>query len=821
MKIVKFILSLLLTAGLIYQMGRPITLKEPVADKPGTFKETVIPPIGHFFSPFAGFWQNAESLKDYVPQQLEIPEMKGKVKILFDERMVPHIFAENLEDAVFAQGYVTARFRLWQMDMLSRLPGGRLSEILGADLVETDKMMRRRGLAQSAETTVNSWQQSPETFQLIEAYGRGVNKYVQQLNAKDFPLEFKLLNYAPENWAPIKSALVKKYMDLTLCFAEEDLEATNALKVFGQDLFNKLYPEWNRKQSPVIPTGTKWNFTPPSPAGQKQEIQEAIGLIHHKVYPKERELVGSNNWAVSGSKTKSGKPILCNDPHLQLSLPSIWFEVQIHTPELNAYGVSIPGIPGILIGFNANTAWGETNVGQDVLDWYKIKWTDATETAYEMDGEIKKASLVVNPIRVRGQEEPVLDTVRWTEWGPVVYESDKNPRHDLAMHWLANEAPNPSDIATFLGLDRGENYDDYATALTHYDYPAQNFVFASKSGDIAITVNGKFPIKEKEQGRFVQDGSLSANRWKGWIPRTDIPKVKNPGRGFVASANQHSTDPSYPYYYNSSSFDDYRGRYLVQQLSSMDSITPEEMMALQNSNYSILAAEGLPAMLDQLDTAGLGAVAAGLVAKMRTWDFRFDADKVEPAIFEEWWGHFYEMTFDEVLAWKDSMPMLMPENWRLIELANSSPNDPIFDVTNTPEKETAREIATRSFKKTLAAMADDLVNPTFNWSSKKGTEILHLARIPAFSRKNIAVGGYRQALNAISERHGPSWRMVVELGDEVKAWGVYPGGQSGTPGSPFYDNGIEQWRKGEYNELFFMKNTEDARKPILFRIEMN
>jgi penicillin amidase len=820
MKIVKFILGLLLTLALVYQLGRPITLKEPVAEKPGEFKETVIPPLGQFLSPFAGFWQNAESLDDFVPQKLEIPGMKGKVKILFDQRMVPHIFAENLDDAVFAQGYVTARYRLWQMDMLSRLPGGRLAEILGPDLVANDKLMRRRGMVTGAENAVKSWQTAPETFRLIEAYGNGINHYISQLKEKDWPLEFKLLNYQPETWTPLKTALVKKYMDLTLCFGEDDLEASNALQIFGQEMFSKLYPEYNPRQSPIIPAGTKWDFSP-SPARQKAEIQEAIGLIQHKVYPKVRELVGSNNWAVAGKKTKSGQPILCNDPHLQLSLPSIWYEVQLHTPQSNAYGVSIPGIPGILIGFNENIAWGETNVGHDVLDWYKIQWTDASKTSYQYGGGTKQASLVINPIRVRGQEAPILDTVRWTEWGPVVYESKDEPWQDLAMHWLALDAPNPSDIATFLGLNTGKNYDDYAAALSHFDYPAQNFAFAAKNGDIAITVNGKFPIKDKQQGRFVQDGSQPDNAWKGWIPRQHIPRVKNPGRGFVASANQHSTDPSYPYYYNSTHFDDYRGRYLVRQLNEMDSITPENMMALQNSNYSIHAEEGLAALFAKLDTASLNEVEKGVINKLRAWDFRFEKDLVEPAIFETWWSNFYDMAFDEAVALKDSMPLLMPDSWRLIDLAEKNPNDLIFDNKKTPERETLKEIATASFQKTLKDMADDLLKPNFNWASKKSTEILHLARIPAFSRKNIDVGGYRQALNAISEHHGPSWRMVVEMGDTVKAWGVYPGGQSGTPGSPFYDDGIEKWSKGEYNELFFMRNAEDSRQPILFSIEMN
>jgi penicillin amidase len=819
-KIVKLILSLAATVGAVYFLNQPVLLKEPSADDPAKFKEKLVPPPGPFLSPFSGFWQNAESLDDYEPVKVTIPEMKGKVKILFDERLVPHIFAENLEDAVFAQGYITARFRLWQMDMITRLAGGRLSEVLGKDLLENDKLQRRRGMLVGAENAVASWQQAPDTYRLIEAYTAGVNAWVQQLKPKDYPLEFKLLHYKPEAWSTLKTALVKKYMDQTLCFGEDDLESANAMQIFGRDMFNKLYPAYNPKEMPVIPAGTTWNFSPVKPE-IKKTAQEAIGLYHHKVYEKERTILGSNNWAVSGKKTKSGKPILCNDPHLQLSLPSVWFEAQIESPEMNAYGVTIPGMPGILIGFNENIAWGETNVGHDVLDWYKVTWADAAKTTYQFDGSVKKARLVVNSYKVRGLEQPILDTVKWTEWGPVVYSTQKDAHHDLAMRWIAHDSPNPKDIATFLGLNLGKNYEDYQAAMQHFDFPAQNFAFASKSGDIAITVNGKFPLKDREQGRFVQDGSQPGSAWKGWIPREQIPKVKNPGRGFIASANQSSTDPSYPYYYNSTYFEKYRGRYLVQQLTKMDSITPEDMMKLQNSNVSLHAVESLPALLKLVDTTQLDKTQMGVLDKLKKWNHSYDKDIVEPVVFENWWNKFYEMTFDEVMVWKDSLPILMPEKWRLTQLAVDSPKDAIFDNKTTPDKETASNVATLSFKEALKTLSDNLVRPDFNWSTAKSTSIMHLARIPSFSRMNLEVGGNGDALNAISGNNGPSWRMVVALNDEVKGWGVFPGGQSGNPGSPFYDTGIDKWIKGEYNELFFMKDANDSSKPVLFTVEIN
>ncbi len=815
MQLLKFIVSLALTIGLAVLLSRPLTIKTPVENDTGKTRETIIPPLGHFFSPFSGFWQNAESASGFEDKEIDLPDFEGNARVIFDDRMVPHIFADNLKDAIYVQGYITAMQRLWQMDMVVRVSGGTLAEVLGPDLIEADRLQRKRGMMVGANENLKSWETSPEEFAMVESYMAGVNAFVRNMTPASYPLEFKLLNYKPELWSAFKSALVKKYMDQTLCFDEDDIESTNALKVLGTEMFQKLYPEYNPKQSPVIPAGTPWNFEPVKQE-DSQPVLEAIGTIPHEVYPKIREIVGSNNWAVAGSKTASGNPILANDPHLQLSLPSIWYEIQIHTPEANFYGVSIPGIPGVLIGFNEDTAWGETNVGHDVMDWYTINWTDDSRSAYHYDGEIRDVNLVVEKIAVRGKKEPVLDTVRWTVWGPVVYETKGKPKYDMAMRWLALDAPSPGDIGTFLGLNKGKNYNDYINALANYDYPAQNFVFASKSGDIAITVNGKHPIKNAEQGRYVQDGSQSANGWKGWIPRDQIPKILNPQQGFVASANQHSTDRNYPYYYNSSSFDHFRGRYLAERLTEMNNVTKEDMMALQNSNVSILAREGLPALLRNVETSGLNAAHNDVLAKLQKWDFSFDAEKTEPFIFETWWNEFYKLTFDEVLIWNDSIAILRPENWRLVKFILAEPGDVIFDNISTPQKETLQNIATESFIAALDKLKDKLSDATYTWAKHKGTSIMHLARIPSFSRQNLNVGGYKQALNAISETHGPSWRMVVELGEDVKGWGVFPGGQSGNPGSAYYETGIEKWMKGEYNELNFMKNAEDSKSSPLF-----
>jgi len=783
-----------------------------------------LPPVGNFFSPFSGFWQNAEATKTPAAQTLDFPGIDGKVTITFDERLVPHIFAENRKDLYFAQGYVTAMHRLWQMDIATRSISGRLSEIIGERTLELDKVQRKKGLVFAAENALQGWSRSAEEMAILDAYVAGVNAYIETLQPKDYPIEFKLLNYKPESWTRLKTALFFKNMAQTLCGRSYDLETTNAAALLGQELFQFLYPSYNPKQSPIIPAGTKWNFTP-VPIKADTSMAMLSESIQHQPLPQSPPFLGSNNWAVSGSKTASGAPILCNDPHLNLTLPSIWYEIQLATPEFNAYGVSLPGAPNIIIGFNNDIAWGVTNVGHDVLDWYKITWADDNKKQYIVDNQPRTVETRFDTIHVRGQGKPVIEPTKYTIWGPVVYESAESPFQDLAMRWVAHDVPEERpfyDGSTYLYLMRAKNYNDYSKALEGYDAPAQNFVFAAKDGDIAIKVNGKLPLKRKEQGRFVQDGCRSANAWQGFIPRNQVPQIRNPARGFVASANQHSTDSTYPYYYNGDNggFDDYRGRYINRRLEQMNNITPQDLMALQNDNYSIKAEEAVPLLLNLLDNSKLSKQAQDLVSELKKWNFRFEKDAKAPVIFEKWFNETYIQTFDELRNSKDSLTILYPEAWRFLDLVTNYSNHVIFDNKTTATIETAKEIASTALEKVVENLQKEYPKGDYNWATFKGSFIGHLGRVDGFGTDKLNVGGYRDAPNAISQVNGPSWRMVVALGSEVKAWAVYPGGQSGNPGSRFYDNMVNTWVNAQYNELFFMKNASDNRKPILHILKM-
>ncbi len=798
MRFFGFLVMAVITAGLVYLLN-------------SSFKvgEQSVPAIGKLLNPFTGVWQNAKQSNDTLASTLYLSGLKAGAKVVYDDRMIPHLFAENDLDAAYLQGYVTAQHRLWQMDFSTRAASGRLSEVIGERTLEYDKRMRRLGMVYAAENAIEGWKEDAQMYAFLEAYSKGINAYIKTLNPKDYPLEFKLIGYEPEEWTPLKSALFIKSMAQSLCGRENDIENTNLLTLFGQEDFDFLFPEYFESQSPIIPKGTPWNFTPIYPKDGIQ-IQKPIGAIEHKTFEKPHPSNGSNNWAVAGSKTKSGNPILCGDPHLSMTLPAIWMELQIHTPNYNCYGVSLPGLPGIIIGFNENVAWSPTNVGQDVMDLYTIKWKDDSKSHYMLDGQAVKAKIKYEKYQVKDIGE-VIDTVRYTKWGPVAYENRKQGE-DIAIRWISHDKQVENEISVFYKLNKAKNYDDYVEALSGYVAPAQNFAFASKEGDIAMRVEGKFPIKKNQQGRFVQDGSLSANEWLGFIPKAHIPAMKNPERGFVSSANQHSTAPDYPYYYNSAGFGDYRGRYLNRMLAQMNDITVEDMMALQNSNYSIKAERMLPIFYSFLEEDKLDEDGKKYLTKLKLWDYNFDRDELAPVIYSIWSRKFYFFTWDEFK--NDTLDLVRPDSWLAMDLMEDDPTNKYFDVIASRGKETAKDIVNKSFQEMVKEMNElRAKNQGLDRGTHNPTYINHLARLDGMGRKLYA-SGTGEALNATYRSHGPSWRMIVELGDEVKAKVVYPGGTSGNPASPHYDDFMDEWENGEYFDALFLKSADEEQERI-------
>lgn len=763
-------------------------------------------PLGKLLSPQHGLWQNAEPTDKTFSESLEFNGLKGKVNVYFDDRLVPHIFAEQENDAWFVQGYLHAKFRLWQMELQTFAAAGRASEIIGKKALNHDREFRRLGMVYAAENSLRAMESDPATKSQCDNYTAGVNTYISGLTESELPFEYKLIGYRPEKWSNFKTALFLKYMSYDLAGHEEDFEMTNAKNYFSPADFNLLYPTQSDSADPIIPKGTAYN---------EPKIKLTIPATADSLYFKDSSFIdirqskpdkgnGSNNWAVSGSKTLSGAPILCNDPHLGLNLPSIWFEMQIVTPQFNTYGATFPGSPAVIIGFNENCAFGFTNGGRDVRDYFEIIFKDASRKEYWFNGQWKSTKFRIENITVKN--EPVFtDTVAYTMFGPVMYDQLFNEDSVLtgksyAVRWTAHDPSN--DLKCFSLLDRAKNYEDYKAAVSNLLTPGQNCAFATKTGDIAIQTQGRFPAKWKRQGDFVMPGFDSSYMWQGFIPQDETPFQFNPERGFISSANQPPADTSYPYYLGG----DYpmaRGYIINKKLNALNDITVKDMMALQTNTEDAFAQMALPVLIKYLDEKRLQKAPAKYLQIVKAWNFQNDAGSTGATIFNVFWDVF------EKEVWLDDFEKIkgvksIPSKTTLLENLLRDSSFKFIDNCNTSEPETLADIITSSFNIAADSLQNIEAAGKLKWSDYRATHIDHLTRLPALNYPGIVSGGGPLSINALKETHGPSWRMIVSLTQKVEAYGVYPGGQSGNPGSRFYDNFISRWANGKYYPLWLM-----------------
>jgi penicillin amidase len=799
MRILPFLLSLVLTTGLIICLDR---------------QWGKVPAIGQFVSPQHGFWQNAEATEKAYDGEVRLQGLKGKGEVYLDEYLIPHVFAANERDACYIQGYLHAKFRLWQMEFQTFAAAGRLSEILGPgpdnNYIRFDRSMRRLGMVTAAKAAVASMERDSVTKADCDAYTAGVNAYIGQLKASDLPLEYKLLNYRPEPWSNLKIALFIKYMAFDLAGGDNDFEMTNSKSFFSKEDFAKLYPAIHDSVDPIIPRGTPFappGFLPKAPPTSDSMYFNSLASVTVAEAKPEKDN-GSNNWAVSGKKTLSGRPILCNDPHLSTNLPAIWYQMQIHTPAYNVYGVTFPGAPYIVIGFNDDCAWGVTNSERDVRDYYSIKFKDETRQEYWFNGKWAEAPQRVDTILVRGAA-PFYDTVATTVFGPVMFDptftgfSDEATSRAYAVHWKPADTSN--ELATFGRLQSVHNYTEYKQALATFKSPGQNFAFADKAGEVAIWQQGEFPAKWKGQGLFVMPGTDSSYMWQSNIPKEENPYMiiaDDKDRGFVSSANQLPADTTYPYYLGDD-YPIYRGLLINRKLNSMNSITPADMMKMQTDNYDIFAAMARPLLLHNINELRLTEEGKSILRSFRNWDLNDDPAEVGPVIFRYWWDHLDKDIYDDEFS-KTTLVLRRPSEATLLEALLRDSAYSFIDDVNTPGKETLRQVVTTAFMQSIPDLAQAGKEDRLTWARNKDTWARHLLRLPALSRTHLPIGGGTHCINAAKRFHGPSWRMIVQLTDKTEAYGIYPGGQSGNPGSPYYDTFIDKWAGGQYNALWVM-----------------
>ncbi|MEO6550133.1 MAG: penicillin acylase family protein [Ferruginibacter sp.] len=806
MRILPLIISTAITTALVVALNTTYILPAP---------------LGKLLSPQHGIWQNAENKNNNFSAELKFPQLKGKVEVYIDERLVPHVFADSSNDLYFVQGFLHAKFRLWQMELQTHAAAGRASEIVGKVALTHDREFRRLGMVYAAEASLKKMEADSVTKALCDAYTAGVNSYIASLTESSLPLEYKLLGYRPEKWSNLKTSIFLKYMSQNLAGGEEDFEMTNARSFFTKEDFTRLYPALQDSLDPIIPKGTVYSkpkiaLTVPADADSIYFNNKDIVVTNEEKPDKDN---GSNNWAVSGSKTKAGAPILCNDPHLGLNLPSLWYEMQLSSPGHNVYGVSFPGAPGIIIGFNDSCSWGVTNGGRDVRDYYEIKFKDDTRQEYWFDSAWQKTEFRYETIKVKGAAN-YLDTVAYTIFGPVMYDKtfsgngrSSNGRY-FAVRWKAHDPSN--ELKAFIGLDNAKNYQDYLDALSNMKTPGQNFAFASKTGEIAMRTQGEWPAKWKGQGDFIMPGTDRRYMWQGMIPFDETPFQYNPERNYVSSANQEPADSSYRYYLGRG-YPIFRGITINRKLQAMNNITPQDMMALQTNNYNGFAEMAMPLFLKNTKESELDDAQKRYFNLLKSWDNVNAPESTAATVFWILWDKFQQVVFDD--EFKNAPKVVMhPYESDLVEGILKDSAYKFLDNIETTQKETLSDDITQAFKNSTSLLDSMEKSDRLEWAKYKGTRVMHLLKLTSFSSPLLAIGGGSHCINAAKNDHGPSWRMVVSLTPRTMAYGVYPGGQSGNPGSRYYANFINKWAAGEYYTLWMMSRGEEKDKRVKWKM---
>ena len=774
-----------------------------------------IPPLGELVNPNNGFWENYEEKGINLDEEIELDGIHKKVSIVFDEYSIPHIYANNNQDIYFAQGFITAHHRLWQMDFQTRITSGRLSEIFGSKLLRYDRKQRRRGLARAAAKDLMCLK-SDSTYQYIVAFTKGVNAYIERVSNRTKPIEYKLLGYEPEEWTPLKTLLVFKQLSFNLSGYERDFEYSRALQLLGKDTFNLLFPDWPKDLQPVVDRDfSKLEI------GFDLETPDSVHFFNQtfELMDRPSEHNGSNSFVIAGSRTANEKTIMAAQPDLDLYMPSFWYLVHLNGPSLNVFGASFPGIPGVIIGFNDSIAWSNSNSERDVVDWYKINYVDGTKEEYHYDDKRLKTQKVVERFSIRDTLD-FLDTIIYTHYGPVVYDSTLTRVRkgvDFAMKWIGHE---PSrDLRTLFSVNIGNNLKDFERAFDHFTSPPQNYSVMTMNGEIAQYVMGKFPIKRLNQGKFILNGSESANEWLGFIPNEHRVQVINPDNGFLASANQHPTNKTYPYPTFSSSYEVFRNRRINDRLNVLLNVRIDDVMALQNDNFNYLAFEALPNLLPILNEAMIDSSARKYRNQLMQWDFFNGPSRVTPIIFEVFWNLMYDTLWSDIR--NDSVRFALPSEYQTIKILerniSGSGKEDKRNGRLRPERIDSIAVNTKNLVIQAFTESSDSLDqvfqetPDINWAQFKGTYIKHFlgSTLSAFNIENIPIGGGDNMVNAAQKRHGPSLRLIVEFGgNEIKAWAIYPGSQTGNPLSKDYGNMVQHWAQGKYYPMHFSSENE-------------
>jgi penicillin amidase len=754
------------------------------------------------------------------------------VHVVYDDRGVPHIFATSVEDATRALGFVVARDRLFQMELATRAAAGRLTELAGERAIEVDRAQRSLGLPWAAERKLAAIDTNSAGWRMMQAYAEGVNAWIGAMGEEDVPLEYHLLGLRPSRWEPVQSVHLLNRMAWILARGDLELRMRQIEALVGREAASALFPRNSPIQEPIVPNGRREPRVDVSalPAPRPPDTREAnvLGALDDLrerlrvagVAPDEPgDALGSNNWAVAPRRTRNGHALLAGDPHLELTLPSIWYEAHLVVPgELDVYGVTIPGSPGIIIGFNRDIAWSFTNVESDVMDYFVEVVDDPRHpTRYRLDGVWRPLVPRIETYRDKHGRTVATDTVLYTHRGPLTREG----LLWVSTRWTAHDTTNESDALARAA--RSHSAQQWLEAMASFSVPAQNGIVADRSGTIAVRSTGRFPVRAPgARGDRLQDGSSSANDWRGALPLSRYPIAMNPAQGYLASANQQPFDPRVDStYLGAHWYSPWRAMRINALLRSDSSVTPDAMQRYQTDPGSARAEAFAPAFLRAaaaLRAAGRGDPTLDTAARLLgEWDRRYTKENERAVLFESVMSALQDLTWDELARparavvrnerrrgtrSRTAPPRVDTPADQLLAILLRDGSSPWWDLRATQLVERRDDILATAMRDGYHRTRERHGDPAsggWRWDRVHHANIYHLLRLEPLSRLDIPVQGGPSTLSPSSGegRFGASWRMVVELAPEVRAWTIYPGGQSGSAASSRYADRIPRWSAGE------------------------
>jgi penicillin amidase len=762
----------------------------------------------------AWLYSIARSALPLLDGSLKTPGLAARVTVIRDGHGVPTIEASSFEDLFFAQGYVTAQDRLWQMDMMRRFAAGEIAEILGDDFLKHDREQRILGLRAAAQKALEV--SSPQNRSYFEAYARGVNAYMESQRDR-LPLEFRILRYSPRPWAQEDSTLIAAQMvkDLNHYPYRNALTREKILAKLGPELTADLY------------VNSSWHDRPPTIA--RPRLHQNIGDEDRDHRSRERssvaermagpgfpsfarvaeadaeeqiadppQVVGSNNWVVSGAHTVSGKPLLSNDMHLRHQMPNLWYEAHLQCGHFDAAGVTLPGLPYVIVGHNRQIAWGFTNVGPTVEDVYVETFNPDGQYLTPEGWEAAEHRREV--IHVKGNPDVVME-VELTRHGPIITELVPGETRKLALRWTLYDGMH----APFFEVDSAQNWEQFRSAFSALDAPGQNVVFADVEGNIGYQATGKVPIRASGDGSLPENGSDNSHEWIGYIPFDKLPSVYNPPAGILATANSRITPDRYPYSVSTGWEAPWRSARIDRVLGSGKKFSTADMLALQTDIYS----EGERFFADRFvygvdharNPSPRNKQAADL---MRGWDGRMTANSAAPTIAYRARAELTRLLLEPKLGSAPSDPQQIAAslNWKSYSWGMQS-----AWLENVLQHQPKRWLpgSYGSYDELLAAAVEAAVSGpesppnlgSWNWGTFHPVEIQHpiLGKIPVLGHwtgpgvQPQSGSGY--TVKAVSRSHGPSERMTVDLADLDQSTLNLVTGEAGNFLSPYY---LDQWK---------------------------